>query len=118
MRISDWSSDVCSSDLPRAVATLARGSSDNPATFARYLIETRVGVLTSSAAPSIAAVYTAAPDMTDTVMLAIPRLGKSPVLGNPLAAGRARGAAGLALVSVGRRADRPGGQLWVRRVSH
>src|SRR3546814_10194893 len=70
MRISDWSSDVCTSDLgerlraspPRAVATLARGSSDNAATFARYLIETRVGVLTSSAAPSIASVYAAAPD--------------------------------------------------------
>src|SRR3546814_1252588 len=65
MRISDWSSDVCSSDLPRAVATLARGSSDNAATFARYLIETRVGVLTSSAAPSIASVYAAAPDRSE-----------------------------------------------------
>src|SRR3546814_10134811 len=98
MRISDWSSDVCSSDLPRAVATLARGSSDNAATFARYLIETRVGVLTSSAAPSIASVYAAAPDMTDTVMLAISQSGKSPDLVTALAAASARGAYGLALV--------------------
>src|SRR3546814_9969902 len=99
MRISDWSSDVCSSDLPRAVATLARGSSDNAATFARYLIETRVGVLTSSAAPSIASVYAAAPDMTDTVMLAISQSGKSPDLVTALAAARARGAYGIALVN-------------------
>ena len=36
---------------PRAVVTCARGSSDHAATFAKYLIETRLGVLTSSAAP-------------------------------------------------------------------
>ena len=38
---------------PRAVVTIARGSSDHAATFARYLIETRLGILTSSAAPSV-----------------------------------------------------------------
>ncbi|WP_119036117.1 SIS domain-containing protein [Hephaestia caeni] len=84
---------------PRAVATLARGSSDNAATFARYLIETRVGVLTSSVAPSIASVYAAAPDMTDAVMLAISQSGKSPDLVTGLAAARARGAYGIALVN-------------------
>src|SRR3546814_6270380 len=88
-----------SASPPRAVATLARGSSDNAATFARYLIETRVGVLTSSAAPSIASVYAAAPDMTDTVMLAISQSGKSPDLVTALAAARARGAYGIALVN-------------------
>ena len=36
---------------PRAVVTVARGSSDNAATYARYLIETRLGLLTASAAP-------------------------------------------------------------------
>ena len=35
---------------PRAVATCARGSSDHAATFAKYLIETRAGVLTTSVA--------------------------------------------------------------------
>ncbi|MBP7308989.1 MAG: hypothetical protein KA959_06680, partial [Polaromonas sp.] len=42
---------------PRAVITCARGSSDHAATFAKYLIETRAGILTSSAAPSISSVY-------------------------------------------------------------
>ena len=32
---------------PRAVVTCARGSSDHAATFARYLIETHLGLLTS-----------------------------------------------------------------------
>ena len=35
---------------PRAVVTCARGSSDHAATYARYLIATRTGLLTSSAA--------------------------------------------------------------------
>ena len=38
---------------PRAVVTIARGSSDHAATYARYLLETRCGVMTASAAPSV-----------------------------------------------------------------
>ena len=56
---------------PRAIVTCARGSSDHAATFARYLIETRLGLLTSSAAPSVSSVYAAAPDLSGAVMLAI-----------------------------------------------
>ena len=51
---------------PRAVVTCARGSSDHAATFAKYLIETRLGVLTSSAAPSVSSVYDAKPDLAGT----------------------------------------------------
>ena len=36
---------------PRAIVTCARGSSDHAATYARYLIETRLGVLTASGPP-------------------------------------------------------------------
>src|SRR5690348_15445073 len=42
---------------PRAILTCARGSSDHAATYARYLIETRLGLLTSSASPSVSSVY-------------------------------------------------------------
>ena len=48
---------------PRAVVTCARGSSDHAATFAKYLIETRLGILTSSAAPSVSSVYAAKRDL-------------------------------------------------------
>lgn len=65
---------------PRAVVTLARGSSDHAATFARYLIETRAGVLTSSAFPSVGSIYEATPDLEGTVVLAISQSGRSPDL--------------------------------------
>src|SRR5215467_7286020 len=65
---------------PRAVVTCARGSSDNAATYARYLIETRLGILTSSAAPSVSSVYDAAPDLEGSMMLAISQSGASPDL--------------------------------------
>src|ERR1700730_18514520 len=42
---------------PRAVVTCARGSSDHAATYAKYLIETRAGILTASAAPSVSSLY-------------------------------------------------------------
>src|SRR6202022_3197104 len=42
---------------PRTVITCARGSSDHAATYAKYLIETRAGVLTASAAPSVSSIY-------------------------------------------------------------
>ena len=65
---------------PRAVVTCARGSSDHAATFAKYLIETRAGVLTSSAAPSMSSLYDAQPDLRGVVFLAISQSGKSPDL--------------------------------------
>ena len=65
---------------PRAVVTCARGSSDHAATFAKYLIETRLGVLTSSAAPSVSSIYDAKPDLAGTLFLAISQSGASPDL--------------------------------------
>ena len=65
---------------PRAVVTLARGSSDHAATFARYLIETRAGVLTSSISPSVGSIYEAMPDLSGAVVLAISQSGRSPDL--------------------------------------
>lgn len=84
---------------PRAVLTLARGSSDHAATFARYLIETRAGVLTSSAPPSVGSIYHSMPDLGHTAVLAISQSGRSPDL--LAAAGRAaeRGALLIAMVN-------------------
>jgi len=65
---------------PRAAVTCARGSSDHAATFAKYLIETRLGILTASAAPSIASVYGARQDLRDCVFIAISQSGRSPDL--------------------------------------
>src|SRR4051812_20630308 len=84
---------------PRAVVTLARGSSDHAATYAKYLLETRLGVLTSSAAPSTASVYNAQPDLSDCVVLAISQSGRSPDLIASAVAAKAAGARVVALVN-------------------
>jgi glucosamine--fructose-6-phosphate aminotransferase (isomerizing) len=84
---------------PRAVVTVARGSSDHAATYAKYLVETRVGVLTASAAPSVASVYGARQDLRDCVFLAISQSGRSPDLVAAAQAARDAGAVVIALVN-------------------
>jgi glucosamine--fructose-6-phosphate aminotransferase (isomerizing) len=82
---------------PRAVITLGRGSSDHAATYGRYLIETRLGLLTSSVSPSVASVYESRADMQGVLALAISQSGKSPDL---LAAAQAASEAGAILVAL------------------
>jgi glutamine---fructose-6-phosphate transaminase (isomerizing) len=84
---------------PAAVVTLARGSSDHAATFARYLVETRAGVLTSSASPSVGSIYEATPDLTGAVVLAISQSGKSPDLVSAAERATANGASLIAMVN-------------------
>jgi glutamine---fructose-6-phosphate transaminase (isomerizing) len=84
---------------PRAVVTCARGSSDHAATFAKYLIETRLGVLTSSAAPSVSSIYDSRPDLTNAVCLAISQSGASPDLLAAVGKAREAGALVVSLVN-------------------
>jgi len=84
---------------PRAVVTCARGSSDHAATFAKYLVETRTGLLASSAAPSISSVYASRADLEGVLFIAISQSGASPDLLAAAAAARNAGALVLALVN-------------------
>ncbi len=84
---------------PKAVVTLGRGSSDHAATFARYLVETRLGVMTASAPPSISSVYEVAPELADTLCLVISQSGRSPDILAAAEAARAGGALVVALVN-------------------
>ncbi len=84
---------------PRAVVTCARGSSDHAATYAKYLIETATGVVTSSAALSVSSVYAAEPKLEGMLYLAISQSGKSPDLLAAVEAARQGGALTLALVN-------------------
>jgi len=84
---------------PKAVVTLGRGSSDHAATFARYLIETRLGVMTASTPPSVSSVYEVASDMTGTLCLVISQSGRSPDILAAAEAARAAGALVVALVN-------------------
>ena len=87
-------------DPPRLVATGARGSSDNAATFAKYLFETRLGVATMSAAPSVQSIYAAEQDLAGTLFLAISQSGKSPDLLRQAEAAKRAGARVVAMVNV------------------
>lgn len=84
---------------PRAVLTCARGSSDHAATYAKYLIETRTGLITASAAPSVSSIYAAAPEAKDVLALAISQSGASPDLLVTAQAAKEAGAQLVALVN-------------------
>jgi glutamine---fructose-6-phosphate transaminase (isomerizing) len=84
---------------PHAVVTCARGSSDHAATFAKYLIETRLNILTSSAAPSVSCVYDSTPNLARTLFLAISQSGASPDLLATVRAAKNAGALVVALVN-------------------
>ncbi len=85
---------------PSFVLTVARGSSDHAATFARYLVETRTGTLTGSVAPSVHSVYHAPVRFDGGVCLVISQSGASPDLLAVARAARAAGAPVIALVNV------------------
>ena len=84
---------------PRGVLTCARGSSDHAATFGKYLIETRLGVLTTSAAPSISSVYGASAKLTGMLAIGISQSGKSPDILSAMRAAKQGGARTAALVN-------------------
>lgn len=85
---------------PRVVVTCARGSSDHAATYAKYLIESQLGLITASAAPSISSVYRARQKYERTLFIAISQSGKSPDLLTNVERAKASGALTLALVNV------------------
>lgn len=85
---------------PSVVITCARGSSDHAATFAKYLIETRVGIPVASHTPSVSSVYvTAWRKVAGALFLAISQSGQSPDLIASARAARAAGALVVALVN-------------------
>jgi len=84
---------------PPFAVTCARGSSDNAATFAKYLLEIHSGLVTASVGPSVTSVYEARPRMRDALFLAVSQSGRSPDILNLAQAGRDDGALTVALVN-------------------
>lgn len=62
---------------PRWILLAARGTSDNAAQFARYLLEIATGIPVSLAAPSVFTLYQAKLDMRDALVVAISQSGES-----------------------------------------
>ena len=85
---------------PRFIVTCARGSSDHAAAYAKYVFETRLGLVTASASPSISSIYDADLKLDGALFVAISQSGKSPDLLRSAQAARDAGARVLALVNV------------------
>ncbi len=86
-------------DPPLFAVTCARGSSDSTATYAKYLLEIRLGFVVASVGPSVSSIYGARPRMSNALFLAISQSGQSPDLTKLAEAARQDGALTLALVN-------------------
>ncbi len=86
-------------DPPGVVVTCARGSSAHAATFAKHLIELRLGIPVAAAAPNIATVYRRALNLKGQLFLAISQSGRSDDLIETAAMARAAGAITAAIVN-------------------
>ena len=84
---------------PRFIVTGSRGSSSHAARFAKYLIETRLGIFTAAAAPSVATLYRARMKLDGALFLSVSQSGRSPDLVVQAEAAKAAGATTLALVN-------------------
>jgi glutamine---fructose-6-phosphate transaminase (isomerizing) len=93
---------------PSVIVTCARGSSDHAASYGKYLFETLLGVVTSSAAPSVSSVYGVTPKMEGALFIAISQSGKSPDLICQAQSAKDAGAMVVALVNT---VDSPLAQL-------
>ena len=84
---------------PRFVLFIARGTSDHAALYAKYLVETRLGLAAGLASPSTMTVYDAHPALRDVLCIAVSQSGGSPDLLEPLIRARAGGAMTLAVTN-------------------
>ena len=84
---------------PPFAVTCARGSSDNAGTYAKYLFEIRMRLVTASVGPSISSIFGVAPAMKNALLLAISQSGRSPDLLSLAEAGRKAGALTVAMVN-------------------
>ena len=85
--------------MPSLAMTIARGSSDHAATFAKYLLEARAGVITASAAPSVFTLYRKQLRVKNCLVIGISQSGASPDVAEMLTAARQHGAITVAFVN-------------------
>jgi glucosamine--fructose-6-phosphate aminotransferase (isomerizing) len=86
-------------DPPTFAMTIARGSSDHAATFAKYLLETRLGLVTASAAPSVVTLYKTNLQLKNSLVIGLSQSGQSPDIAEIFLAARSAGAITVAFVN-------------------
>lgn len=84
---------------PNFLLTCARGSSDNAATYAKYLVERLIGLPVASFAPSMASIYKAPLRLEGSAWLTISQSGRSPDLLAATLQGDAAGAYTIGLLN-------------------
>src|SRR5258705_5841813 len=65
---------------PRIVIVCGRGSSGHVGVYLRYLVEARIGLLVSTAAPSVITAYRRRPDIRNALFIVISPSGRNPDL--------------------------------------
>ena len=89
-------------DPPRAIVTVARGSSDHAASYFAYLTMQRMGALVTSLPMSLLTLYDAPLQFEGALALAVSQSGQSPDIVETMRAARMRGARCVALVNAPR----------------
>ncbi|MGW0547128.1 SIS domain-containing protein [Streptomyces altiplanensis] len=89
---------------PRFVLLAARGTSDNAALYAKYLLEIRLGLPCGLTSMSTTTAYGARPDLRDVLVVTVSQSGGSPDL---VASARAAREAGAITLAVTNNADSP-----------
>lgn len=84
---------------PRFVLLTARGTSDNAALYAKYLLEVRLGLPCGLTSMSTTTAYGAKPDYTDVLVITVSQSGGSPDLVASARAAREAGALTLAVTN-------------------
>jgi glucosamine--fructose-6-phosphate aminotransferase (isomerizing) len=84
---------------PRMVVLIARGTSDNAATFGRYLIEITTGLPVSLAAPSVTTLYGVSLKLEDALVVGVSQSGESTDVNLCLEAAREAGAMTLGITN-------------------
>lgn len=84
---------------PRCVLFVARGTSDHAALYAKYLLETQLGLATGLASPSTTTVYDAHSQLQDVLVVAVSQSGGSPDLLEPFQRARTAGATTVAVTN-------------------
>lgn len=84
---------------PRAMATVARGSSDCAASFLKHLVESRIGIPVASVGPSLSSIYRRPLQLSGMVSWAISQSGASDDINVLQASNRLAGALSISLVN-------------------
>ncbi|MEP2652161.1 MAG: SIS domain-containing protein [Paraglaciecola sp.] len=84
---------------PKMVYLIGRGSSDHAGVYAKYLIETELGIPVCAAAPSVSTLFGQALQLEHALVICISQSGKSPDILHQVKQAKKMGALCLALVN-------------------